>query len=78
VILENTLREQCRRKSYGVFINAARRASFRAAGDELGASRVYVSKRISMLEETPKIRLFHRTTRRVSLTERGELMRGCI
>ena len=57
-----------------VFIHAARRASFRAADDELGASPAYVSKRISMLEETPKVRLFHRTTRRVSLTERSELM----
>jgi LysR family transcriptional activator of dmlA len=57
-----------------VFIHAARRASFRAAADELSASPAYVSKRILMLEKTLKVKLFHRTTRRVSLTERGELM----
>jgi LysR family transcriptional regulator, transcriptional activator for dmlA len=57
-----------------VFIHAARRANFAAAAIELGASPAYVSKRIAMLEETLKVKLFHRTTRHVSVTERGELM----
>jgi LysR family transcriptional activator of dmlA len=57
-----------------VFIHAARRASFGAAASELGASPAYVSKRIAMLERTLRVKLFHRTTRRVTLTDRGELM----
>jgi LysR family transcriptional activator of dmlA len=57
-----------------VFIHAARCASFAAAASELGASPAYVSKRVAMLEDVLRVKLFHRTTRRVSLTERGELM----
>jgi len=57
-----------------VFIHAARRASFAAAAQELGASPAYISKRIALLEGTLKVKLFHRTTRHVSVTERGELM----
>ena len=57
-----------------VFIHAARRANFAAAALELGASPAYVSKRIAMLEDTLKVKLFHRTTRHVAVTERGELM----
>jgi LysR family transcriptional activator of dmlA len=57
-----------------VFIQAARQASFAAAANELGTSPAYVSKRIALLEGTLKVKLFHRSTRRVSLTERGELM----
>ena len=55
-----------------VFIEAARRASFAAAAEELGASPAYVSKRIAMLEHVLKAKLFCRNTRHVSLTERGE------
>jgi LysR family transcriptional activator of dmlA len=55
-----------------VFVEAARRASFAAAAEDLGASPAYVSKRIAIIEQTLKLKLFHRSTRRVSLTERGE------
>jgi LysR family transcriptional activator of dmlA len=57
-----------------VFIQAARQASFAAAATELGTSPAYVSKRIGLLERILKVKLFHRSPRRVSLTERGELM----
>ena len=57
-----------------MLIVAARRASFAAAAEELGSSPAYVSKRIAMLEEALGARLFLRTTRRVALTERGELI----
>ena len=57
-----------------VFICAARLASFAAASQELGASAAYISKRIAILEGALKVKLFHRTTRHVSLTERGEVM----
>ncbi|WP_395408753.1 LysR family transcriptional regulator [Pseudoduganella sp. UC29_106] len=55
-----------------VFAMAARKASFAAAAAELGMSPAYVSKRIGILEETLGVKLFHRTTRRVVITEDGE------
>jgi LysR family transcriptional activator of dmlA len=57
-----------------VLIHVARLASFAAAAKEMGTSPAYISKRIAILENARKAKLFHRTTRRVSLTERGELM----
>src|SRR6202163_4869128 len=57
-----------------VLILVARLASFAAAAKEMGTSPAYISKRIAILENARKARLFHRTTRRVSVTERGELM----
>ena len=50
----------------------ARRRSFRAAATELGMSRTALSSAVAGLEERIGVRLFHRTTRRVSLTEAGE------
>lgn len=55
-----------------VFTVAARKASFGAAAEELGTSAAYISKRIRLLEENLGVRLFHRTTRRVAITEEGE------
>lgn len=55
-----------------VFATAARKASFAAAAEELGMSPAYVSKRIGILEEMLGVRLFHRTTRRVVVSEDGE------
>jgi LysR family transcriptional activator of dmlA len=55
-----------------VFAIAARKASFAAAAEELGMSPAYVSKRIGILEQMLGVRLFHRTTRRVTVSEDGE------
>lgn len=55
-----------------VFTTAARKASFAAAAEELGMSPAYVSKRIGILEQMLGVRLFHRTTRRVVVSEDGE------
>ncbi|OZI26086.1 LysR family transcriptional regulator [Bordetella genomosp. 9] len=55
-----------------VFVTAVRKQSFAAAADAIGASPAYVSKRIHVLEESLGTQLFHRTTRRVALTEHGE------
>ena len=55
-----------------VFATAARKASFVAAAEELGMSPAYVSKRIAILEQMLGVRLFHRTTRRVTISEDGE------
>jgi LysR family transcriptional activator of dmlA len=55
-----------------VFIAVARKSSFVTAAEELSVSTAYVSKRIRLLEETLAIKLLHRTTRRVAVTEEGE------
>lgn len=53
------------------FVQAAEDLSFVAAGRKLGISASAVGKSIAKLEESAGTGLFHRTTRRVSLTEEG-------
>ena len=55
-----------------VFTIVVRKASFAEAAQELGASPAFVSKRIRLLEEDLAVKLLHRTTRRVVVTEEGE------
>ncbi|HDS1735643.1 LysR substrate-binding domain-containing protein [Pseudomonas sp. BP8] len=55
-----------------IFLQVARRASFAAVAEERGMSAAFVSKRIRMLEANLGVRLLHRTTRRVSVSEEGE------
>jgi LysR family transcriptional activator of dmlA len=55
-----------------VFVQVAKRASFAAAASELGMSTAFISKRIRLLEQNLGVRLLHRTTRRVSVSEDGE------
>ncbi|MET0351537.1 MAG: LysR family transcriptional regulator [Rhizobacter sp.] len=55
-----------------VFTVVVRKSSFADAATELGASPAYVSKRIRLLEEDLAVKLLHRTTRRVAVTEEGE------
>ncbi|PHM58697.1 LysR substrate-binding domain-containing protein [Xenorhabdus sp. KK7.4] len=55
-----------------VFLLVAKRASFAAAAEEIGASPAFISKRIAILENVLNVSLLHRTTRRVSITEDGE------
>src|SRR5271167_2559293 len=50
----------------------ARHRGFRAAATELGMSRSALSHSIAALEARLGVRLFHRTTRSVSLTAAGE------
>lgn len=56
------------------FAVAARHASFARAGRELGITASTVAKRILRLEERLGIKLFHRTTRQVTLTSDGEAL----
>jgi DNA-binding transcriptional LysR family regulator len=53
-------------------VAVARRRSFRAAANEIGMSTTAISNAVAGLEERVGMRLFHRTTRSVSLTEAGE------
>lgn len=55
-----------------VFCAVARFSSFKVASKELGMSPAFVSKRVRMLEDQLRVSLFHRTTRRVALTDEGE------
>ncbi|WP_109479770.1 LysR family transcriptional regulator [Paraburkholderia sp. C35] len=55
-----------------LFCTVARRASFIIASAEMGISPSHVSKRIAMLEKSLGVKLFSRTTRRVSVTGEGE------
>jgi DNA-binding transcriptional LysR family regulator len=57
-----------------VFLLAAERLSFAEAGRRLGLSSSAVGKSIARLELRLGVRLFHRTTRRVSLTAEGALL----
>lgn len=55
-----------------LFCTVVRNRSFVASATELGASPAFVSKRIAVLEDQLAVRLLHRTTRKVSLTNDGE------
>ena len=54
-------------------VAVARCRNFRAAAADLGRSRSALSHSVATLEQRLGVRLFHRTTRSVSLTEAGQL-----
>lgn len=56
------------------FREVARRNSFSAAARALDMSPANVSKYVAQLETRFGVRLFHRTTRKVSLTDAGQLL----
>jgi LysR family transcriptional activator of dmlA len=56
-----------------LFQLVAGRGSLSAAARELGISTSAVSKRLARLEQHLGVRLLHRTTRRLSLTDEGEM-----
>ncbi|QXH44151.1 LysR family transcriptional regulator [Pseudomonas xanthosomatis] len=56
-----------------VFNRVAETHSFVAAGQSLGLSASAVGKRVSRLEGRLGVRLFHRSTRSITLTAEGEL-----
>jgi DNA-binding transcriptional LysR family regulator len=57
------------------FLVAARTGSFAAAGRACGDPPAAVAKRVDRLEQALGVRLFARTTRRLTLTSEGERMR---
>jgi len=56
-----------------LFIEVANVLSFRRASDATGVPNSTLSRRISALERAIGLRLLHRTTRKVELTEAGRL-----
>jgi len=59
--------------SFVVFVQVAETRSFVAAGRLLGVSASAVGKSVARLEERLGVRLFHRSTRSVTLTAEGTL-----
>lgn len=57
------------------FLAVAQKGSFRQAAEELVVSPSAISHTIRALEERLGVRLFHRTTRSLSLTEAGSQLR---
>src|ERR1700761_1540618 len=57
----------------GLFARAATLSSLSAAAREFGLSPAVASARIAGLERMLGARLLHRTTRRVSMTQEGEI-----
>lgn len=60
----------------GVMVRVAETGSFSAVARERAVSQSAVTRQISQLEEHFSVRLFHRTTRRLSLTEDGQVLLG--
>src|ERR1700754_121303 len=58
-------------RTFETFVRVVKAGSFAGAAQQLGVSRAMVSKHVIDLEGHLQARLFHRTTRRLSLTEVG-------
>ncbi len=55
------------------FVAVAEAESFTGAANRLGISTAQVSRQIGALEARLSVKLFHRTTRKVSITETGQI-----
>ncbi len=60
-------------KRVGVFTKVVQAQSFSEAARRLGVAKSAVSKQISLLEQEVGVRLLNRSTRKLSLTEAGEI-----
>jgi DNA-binding transcriptional LysR family regulator len=59
-----------------VLVRVVETGSFSAVARERGQTQAAVARQISQLEEHFGVRLFHRTTRKLSLTDDGEMLLG--
>jgi DNA-binding transcriptional LysR family regulator len=60
----------------GVLVRVVETGSFSAVARERELSQAAVARQVSQLEEHFGVRLFHRTTRKLSLTDDGEMLLG--
>ena len=58
------------------FIRVVETGSFSAVARESGASQSAITRQVTQLEEHFGVRLLHRTTRRLSLTDDGQILLG--
>lgn len=64
--------------SLKIFSRAAETRSFTEAGNQLGLSASAIGKAVARLEQRLGVRLFHRSTRSIQLTEEGlQFLDGC-
>lgn len=56
-----------------LFVEVVKAMSFRKAADAIGVPNSTLSRRVSALEKAIGLRLLHRTTRRLELTEAGQI-----
>ena len=59
--------------SLNAFVQAAEARSFTVAGRKLGVSSSAIGKAVARMEERLGVRLFHRSTRSITLTAEGAL-----
>ena len=59
--------------SLSAFVQAAGARSFTVAGRQLGVSASAIGKAVARMEERLGVRLFHRSTRSITLTAEGAL-----
>lgn len=60
----------------GILVRVVETGSFSAVARERELSQAAVARQVSQLEEHFGVRLFHRTTRKLSLTNDGEMLLG--
>lgn len=60
-------------RSINAFVHAAELSSYAAAARVLGISPSAIAKSVARLEDSLGVRLFHRTTRSIGLTEEGHV-----
>jgi DNA-binding transcriptional LysR family regulator len=60
----------------GILVRVVETGSFSAVAREREMSQAAVARQISQLEEHFGVRLFHRTTRKLSLTDDGQMLLG--
>jgi DNA-binding transcriptional LysR family regulator len=61
-------------EEFQVFVAVATEKNFSRAAEKLGTAASSVTRKIEQLESALSARLFHRTTRSISLTEAGEAL----
>lgn len=60
-------------KDMALFVEVVKAKGFRGAAEAVGIPNSTLSRRISSLEKTIGLRLLHRTTRKIELTEAGQI-----
>src|SRR6202046_2083864 len=60
----------------GILVRVVETGSFSAVARERALSQAAVARQVSQLEDHFGVRLFHRTTRKLSLTDDGEMLLG--